>query len=213
MKLFLGNYEVDMIHHDPIIFTVEGILTNEECDHFQRIASKGMKRSMVSGLDKQKNKRGLLDKRRTSSDCWVSHSQDEITAVVGNRIAELVQIPLSHAEAFQVLHYSDNQEYQAHLDTFDPDIEEYSHYLKNGGQRIITALAYLNEVEQGGETSFPNIDKTIRPHKGKIVIFHDCYKGTDTPHPDSLHGAMPVLKGEKWAFNLWFRKNPVKQRI
>ena len=99
MKLFLGNYEVDMIHHDPIIFTVEGILTNEECDHFQRIASKGMKRSMVSGLDKQKNKRGLLDKRRTSSDCWVSHSQDEITAVVGNRIAELVQIPLSHAEA------------------------------------------------------------------------------------------------------------------
>ena len=60
MKLFLGNYEVDMIHHDPIIFTVEGILTNEECDHFKRIASKGMKRSMVSSLDKQKNKRGLL---------------------------------------------------------------------------------------------------------------------------------------------------------
>ena len=51
------------------------------------------------------------------------------------------------------------------------------------------------------------------PEQGKIVVFHDCYKGTDTPHPNSFHGALPVLKGEKWAFNLWFRKNPVKQKI
>ena len=51
------------------------------------------------------------------------------------------------------------------------------------------------------------------PEQGKIVVFHDCYKGTDTPHPNSLHGALPVLEGEKWAFNLWFRKKPVKQKI
>ena len=213
MKLNLGNYDVDMIYHDPIIFTVKGILSDTECDHFQKVASENMKRSMVSGFDKKKDRRGLLDKRRTSSDCWVSHSRDQITIDVGNRISELVQVPISHAEAYQVLHYSDSQEYQAHLDTFDTTVKEYSHYLKNGGQRIVTALAYLNNVEQGGETSFPNIEKTVNPEKGKIVVFHDCYKGTDKPHPDSLHGALPVLKGEKWAFNLWFRKNPVKQKI
>ena len=78
----------------------------------------------------------------------------------------------------------------------------YQHYLKNGGQRIITAIAYLNNVKKGGETSFPNIDKVIRPQKGKLLVFQNCYKGTDKPHPDSLHGALPVIKGEKWAFNL-----------
>jgi len=213
MKFNLGNYDVDMIHHDPIIYTVSGILTKPECEHFQAIASKNMKRSMVSGFDEKNLKRGLLDKRRTSSNCWIGHSHDDITLKVGKRISELVQVPISHAEAYQVLHYANSQEYQAHLDTFDPEIKEYSHYLKNGGQRIITALAYLNDVAQGGETSFPNIDKTVIPELGKIVIFHDCYKGTDKPHPDSLHGALPVLKGEKWAFNLWFRKNPVRQKI
>jgi len=211
MKIELGEFEVEMIHHDPIVFTVDNILSDSECDHFKKIASLNMKRSLVSGMDKSKNQRGLLDKRRTSSDCWLGHSTDHITLGVGKRISELVQIPLSNAEAFQVLHYSDNQEYQPHFDTFDPDNEEYSYYLENGGQRIITALAYINNVEEGGETSFPNIEKIINPQKGKIVVFHNCYKGTDKPHPDSFHGALPVIKGEKWAFNLWFRKDPVIQ--
>ena len=213
MKIELGDFEIDMIHHDPVIYTVTGILTELECEHFQKIASKSMKRSMVSGFDKKNSRRGLLDERRTSSNCWISHSHDEITIDVGKKISELVQIPITHAEAYQVLHYADNQEYQAHLDTFDPNNKEYDHYLKNGGQRIVTALVYLNNVEKGGETSFPTLDRTVIPEQGKIVVFHVCYKGTDTPHPNSFHGALPVIKGEKWAFNLWFRKNPVKQKI
>ena len=213
MKIELGNFEIEMIYHDPVIFTVEGILSDAECEHFKKLASKDMKRSLVSGMDGTKKRRGLLDKRRTSSDSWINHSVDNITLSVGKRISELVQIPLSHAEAFQVLHYSDNQEYQAHFDTFDPTNKEYAYYLENGGQRIITVIAYLNDVEEGGQTSFPNINKAINPKKGKIVVFDVCYKGTDQPHPDSFHGALPVIKGEKWAFNLWFRKDPLTQRI
>jgi len=208
MKLELGNFNIEMLYHDPIIFTVEGVMSELECQHFKRVASRDLKRSLVSGFDKDKNKRGLLDQRRTSRHYWLSHSNDKITKQVANRISELVQVPLTHAEAFQVLHYTDTQEYQAHYDTFDPSVKEYAHYLKNGGQRIITAIGYLNDVEKGGETSFPNIDEIVTPKRGKIVVFHDCYKGTEKPHPDSFHGALPVIKGEKWAFNLWFRKNP-----
>ena len=51
-----------------------------------------------------------------------------------------------------------------------------------------------------------NIDKKVFPETGKIVVFHNCIEDTNEPHPDSLHGACPVLKGEKWAFNLWFRE-------
>ena len=56
MKLDLPNFNVEMLHHDPIIFTVEGVMSNSECEHFRKIASKDMKRSMVSGFDKEKNK-------------------------------------------------------------------------------------------------------------------------------------------------------------
>jgi len=213
MKFDLGNFDVDILYHDPLVFTVKNFLTDAECKHFRLIASQNMKRSLVSGFDKNKDKRGLLDNRRTSSDCWIGHSHDEITSTVGHKISELVQMPLTHAEAFQVLHYANKQEYQPHHDTFDPDNKEYSHYLKNGGQRTITALAYLNNVDEGGETSFPNINKKVTPETGKVVVFHNCYKGTDKPHPDSFHGALPVIDGEKWSFNLWFRKKIVTQKI
>ena len=51
-----------------------------------------------------------------------------------------------------------------------------------------------------------DVDKKVFPETGKIVVFHNCIEDTNKPHPDSLHGACPVLKGEKWAFNLWFRE-------
>jgi len=154
-----------------------------------------------------------LDNRRTSSNCWVGHTQDSVTLAVANRIAELVQIPSSHAESFQVLHYEDSQEYQPHLDTFDPDDKGYLPYLKNGGQRVVTAIAYLSDVIKGGETNFPNVEKIVSPERGKIVVFHLCKKGTLEPNPNALHGGMPVLEGEKWAFNLWFRHEELIKKI
>ena len=39
MKLELGNYEMEMIFHDPLIFTLKGVLTDEECQHFIEIAA------------------------------------------------------------------------------------------------------------------------------------------------------------------------------
>jgi len=208
MKMKLGNYDMEMFHHDPRVYTIKGFLSDLECIHFRKITRQNLKRSKVSGVDKENNKKGLVDERRTSSHCWIKLSYDQITTDVAVRISKLVNIPLSHAESFQVVHYSVAQEYQPHVDTFDPEVKEYKPYLKNGGQRISTALCYLNNVEEGGETIFPNLSKTIKPEKGKIIVFDDCYKNTDKPHPDSLHGGLPVVKGEKWVFNLWFRRNP-----
>ena len=211
MKIELGHLDIEMVHHDPIIFSVAGILSESECSHFKSLALSNMKRSTVSGFDKENKKRNLLDDRRTSSDSWIGHSEDDITLEVSNRLADLVQLPINQAESFQVIYYQHNQEYQAHHDTFDPSNKDYAYYLQNGGQRIITVLVYLNDVEEGGETNFPNINKSITPELGKVVVFHDCYKGTNKPHPDSFHGGLPVIKGEKWAFNLWFREQPVKK--
>ena len=213
MKLELGHYEMEMVYHDPIIFTLKGVLSDEECDHFIRLASNNMKRSTVSGYDDVEKRKDHLDDRRTSSNCWVGLNEDSTTKEVVTRISELVQMPSSHAESFQVLHYSDSQEYQPHMDTFDTQEKGFTQYLENGGQRVITALAYLNNVKKGGETSFPNAGKIVSPEKGKIVVFHLCKQGTYEPHLNAFHGALPVLEGEKWAFNLWFRQNKRVEEI
>jgi len=212
MKLEIGNYEMEMVCNDPLVFTLKGVLSEEECDHFIKISSDNLKRSSVSGYNEGNERKDQLDNRRTSSNCWIALNTDSITKEVAERISKLVQIPSSNSEAYQVIHYENSQEYQPHLDTFDPNNQGYSPYLENGGQRVVTALVYLNDVIEGGETVFPNLDKSVTAEKGKLVIFHLCKKGTYEPNPDALHGAMPVTKGEKWAFNLWFREKEVSKR-
>ena len=49
MKLELGNYEMDMISHEPLVYTLKGVLTELECQHFINTSSDKMKRSSVSG--------------------------------------------------------------------------------------------------------------------------------------------------------------------
>ena len=77
---------------------------------------------------------------------------------------------------------------------------------------MVTVLAYLNDVEEGGGTDFPELGVTVKAKRGDVVVFHNTLSETPAPkhpkiHQKSLHAGMPVLKGEKWMVNLWFREN------
>ncbi len=48
--------------------------------------------------------------------------------------------------------------------------------MKDCGNRVITALVYLNEPEEGGETDLVNLGLKIQPATGKLLVFHDCCK-------------------------------------
>ena len=45
--------------------------------------------------------------------------------------------------------------------------------------------------------------------KGDVLIFHNCIEGTTEINPNVLHGGSPVISGEKWAVNLWFRESAI----
>ena len=47
MKILLGDYEMEIVHHNPRIYTVLGVITPEECKHFQKISTDFMKRSKI----------------------------------------------------------------------------------------------------------------------------------------------------------------------
>ena len=70
-------------------------------------------------------------------------------------------------------------------------------YLKDGMDRALTYIWYLNDVEEGGETSFFNKGK-IRPEQGKLVLFPSCWT---YPHA----GIMPV-SSDKYIITGWVLK-------
>jgi hypothetical protein len=48
---------------------------------------------------------------------------------------------------------------------------------------------------------------SVRPNSARAVLFYSQLP-TGEPDPASLHGGCPVLKGEKWAANLWVWNTP-----
>ena len=193
-----------LIHEDPEIYTIDNFLTNEECDHFINISKNQFKQSLVADINGGK---GQLSNGRTSENTWIKHDEDPITFTIAKKIANIVNIPLKNAEKFQVVHYNENQEYRQHYDGWKHDYSPKA--LKNmekGGQRMKTALVYLNTVEEGGGTKMTKLNKTITSEKGKLLVFNNTYKDSHERHVLSEHAGMPVLKGEKYIFNLWFRE-------
>ena len=112
-----------------------------------------------------------------------------------------------NAESYQVIYYGKTQQYRRHYDgwLFD-NSDKTERMLKKGGQRILTVLCYLNDVKEGGGTEFPRLNLNIKAKKGRIVIFQNVEDGSNVRHKLSEHAGMPVLDGEKFAFNLWFRE-------
>ena len=189
------------VNEEPLICVFEDFLSDEEIAHLLAAAQSKLGRALVSS-----NKSGVESAGRSGQNCWIPHGHDPVIEELSLRVAEVVGIGLENAESFQVVHYSQDQEYAPHYDAWDANTERGQRCMAKGGQRMVTCLLYLVEPEQGGGTCFPNLDMEVRAKKGRMILFHNCHEGSAIRHQDSLHGGMPVQSGEKWACNLWFRE-------
>ena len=193
---------VTLFSSDPIIYVVDDFISEDECQEFINCSKDKLQPATVVGL---KEEQKLQD--RTNEFAWLEHHANELIHEVSKRLSILVQMPIRNAEMFQVVHYESGTEYKPHFDSFDQSTELGKKYWEPGGQRMITALIYLNDVEDGGATYFPELNISINPKKGNVLVFHNTISETTNINPRSLHAGMPVSSGEKWAANLWFREN------
>ena len=192
---------------NPIVYVVKNFVSNPECDAFIKEAEGNLKDSTVIGKDEE-----IKLAARTSKNCWIQHDSNDLILEVSKRLSILVQMPIRNAEQYQLVYYGKGGEYKAHFDSFDFESPEGKKNWEPGGQRILTVIAYLNDVAEGGGTDFPELGFTIPPNNGDVVVFHNTLKEepqSNYPkiHPKSLHAGMPVLSGNKWIVNLWFREN------
>lgn len=146
---------------------------------------------------------------RTGLRRWVSHNETPELYGLCIKIADFVGKNLDNAENVQLLSYSKGQKYEPHFDAFDKSKSDWTHYGK-GGQRVYTVMGYLNDLYDGGETSFPTLGIDIKPRRGRLLVWSNVGEDYSVPHPDSLHGGMPVGEGEKKCFTIWFRENNYK---
>ncbi len=196
-----------VLNESPMVAVIDDVLSKSQCLQFIELARESMQRARVS-LEEES---GIVD-GRTGSNTWLAYDKFRAAQSFGERVSALVGIPLDKAEAIQVIHYGPGQKYGAHFDAYELDTEKGQRCCKYGGQRLVTCLVYLNDVEAGGGTRFPKLDLEVSPKAGRMVIFHNVEDGDySRPHPASLHGGEPVHAGEKWAMNIWFHQASMRE--
>jgi len=188
----------------PRVVLFDGLLSDEECDELVKLSRAKLQRSTVVNAAT-----GDYDVHpdRTSSGTHFQRGENALIRKIETRISELVSCPVDHGEPIQILHYMPGAEYKPHFDFFDPTFDGNDKVLAMGGQRIATLVMYLNDVEAGGSTVFPDIGLDVLPRKGNAVYF--AYT-TDDGQLDrrTLHGGSPVGAGEKWIATKWLRQRP-----
>ncbi len=186
----------------PRIILFGGFLSDAECDELVRLAEPKLTRSTVVNAAT-----GAYDVHpdRTSRGGHFLRGENELIRRIETRISNLTNFPIENGEPIQILHYVPGAEYKPHFDYFDPALPGNEKVLAMGGQRVATLVMYLNEVQAGGSTVFPEVGIDVLPKKGNAVYF--AYTTDDNRlDPRSLHGGSPVQAGEKWIATKWIRQ-------
>jgi prolyl 4-hydroxylase len=175
-------------YRDPVV--KKKFLTDEERAHIMKKAEGSLKVSTVG------KSRDVDESVRKSETAWLT-GEDPVVKRVMERCVRHTDRPLRNCEHLQVLRYRPGGYYKPHQDAFMDE-----------NKRMYTFILALNDDYEGGETAFPNLDKTYKLEAGDALFF-DTLDNYELDTSKALHGGQPVKSGEKWICNLWVRKHPV----
>jgi len=129
---------------------------------------------------------------------------DSFVRMIERRLCDLIGLPEAWAETFQGQRYEVGQEFQNHFDWFETTAAYWPGEARRGGQRSWTAMAYLNAVEEGGETEFTDLHFAVPPQPGALLLWNNA---TVDGRPNRMvqHAGKPVRRGKKYIITKWFR--------
>jgi prolyl 4-hydroxylase len=188
----------------PAIAVLAEVLDEDECEALIALARPRLTPSTV--VDPQTGKDTVAD-YRSSSGMFFRPAETDLVARLDRRVSEIMNLPAQHGEGFQVLHYLAGGFSAPHFDFLIPSNAANQASIARSGQRVSTLVIYLNDVESGGETLFPETGLSVVPRRGHAVYF-EYANALGQVDRRTLHAGQPVLRGEKWVATKWMRERP-----
>jgi prolyl 4-hydroxylase len=199
------------------IFRVDGFLTVQECEQIVSLIN-ASELTTSSTYNVSKPTERIVNADRTSKTCYFGGTNPFI-ADVESRICKTLGIDNRHAEQIQGQKYAVGQEFRFHTDYFDPELLKKDNSIN--GQRTWTFMIYLNDVDEGGHTSFPHAFCSSAPKTGTALVWNNLYSPASSlnagewgkENPFSSHCGMPILRGEKYILTKWFKETEINPSI
>jgi prolyl 4-hydroxylase len=198
------------LSQSPLIRRLPGLIHPLVLDMIVNVAAPLVRRSQI--VDARTGD-VRADPMRNSSHVTLGPRQhDHVLEALERCIGRVGGTPPLNGEFLQILRYRAGEEFRPHVDYFNDGGAGTHRSLADGGQRVQTALLYLNDGYRGGGTCFPRLELTVEPRRGDLLHFHNV--GADgRGHQDSLHAGMPVTSGEKWLLSQWIRSERYPPRV
>lgn len=181
------------------IYVYQEFLKPAECRDLIRLIDAGAEPSILYKSDNSKD-------FRTSYSCNLDRWDPDIVRI-DDRICGLLGLDPRCGETLQGQRYQPGQYFKPHHDYFHTSEAYWKLEKPFGGQRSWTAMIYLNEPRDGGETEFQHLGFKMLARTGMMMIWNNM--GLDgRPNPHTLHSGNPVTKGAKYIVTKWFRRGP-----
>ena len=181
------------------LFAIGSFLSAAECAGMIALVDRVAKPSTAFDVD-------YVAGYRTSYSGDVDRAES-LARIVERRICDLLGVDESWGEAIQGQRYLPGQEFRPHWDWFNTAAPHWRTEARTGGQRSWTAMAFLNDVEEGGETHFTSLGISITPQAGALLVWNNALPD-GRPNPDTKHAGTPVVRGVKYVVTKWFRTRP-----
>jgi prolyl 4-hydroxylase len=182
------------------MYTLDNVLTDAECNEMMQLIDSRLRPSTVS----DEADSCLVTDYRTSQTSDLHYFDDPLYLEIDRRIVDTLGLYSFLGEIMQAQKYEPGQYYKEHWDFFMPTSKEYKIYCEWMGQRTWTAMIYLNDVEEGGETYFKHLKLRIKPKKGMLIAWNNLYRN-GLPNLKTMHEACPPISGNKYIITKWFR--------
>ncbi len=180
------------------VYYYKDFLTDAECDALMRRIDEDNRPSTLLASHED-------PEFRTSDSCDMNLWSAEVHEVDA-RIAALLGLAPEKGETIQGQRYAPGQQFRAHCDYFHETESYWAAMQESGGQRTWTAMAYLNDVEEGGATWFPRAGLRVLPKRRLLLIWNNMLPD-GTGNFDTLHEGMRVVAGRKYVITKWFRES------
>ncbi len=162
-------------------------LSDEECEYIKSMAAPKLHWSTLSPD-------GHVNQTiRMSETTWLDTKKDPKLEEIFRRF--IADEDWDKCESLQVLRYKVGGLYRPHQDANE----------KHTNKRKKTRLFCLDDGYEGGETSFPNMERIYALKKGDMLEF-SCLDKDGKIDAYYMHGGEPVKSGTKWVCNLWTRQ-------
>jgi prolyl 4-hydroxylase len=189
----LPQIEPELLSADPRISIHRGLFSAAECRYLMLLGTPRLKRAMV--VDEATGE-GVIDSIRDADmSGFPPLTEDLVIQEINACIAAASATDKAWGEPLTILRYQPGQQYRPHHDGHGGSPEAMRHW---------TALIWLNDEYEGGETDFPDVGVRVKGGVGDLLLFHNV---TDDGLPDKrmMHAGLPVRSGVKWMASRWIR--------